>query len=151
MRPTVYISSFRKSKRLPEGVEKWSAAVYQPKGFDFPKAEWCDIRVDGTWQRPRDFLEAESPLHAYRAALLRTYRSRSEEAALWLSELAGPAALLCWCPYDRAAQRQMEQFGSFVCHTAVLAEVLRDDHKCNVFLDGDRLMMAVLTQESVDA
>jgi hypothetical protein len=31
-------------------VIKYSAAVYQPSGCRFPKANWCDIRdKDGKW------------------------------------------------------------------------------------------------------
>lgn len=142
-----YITSFAKSRYLPDNVRKWSAAVYQPEGFDFPKAAWTDIRdAYGNWNRPRDFLNFDEPLVAYREAMLSLYREREDIIEEWLKKRKNPFALCCWCPYDRAAQRQLRQWGSFVCHTAVIAEILTVDFKWPVWLDNDRLKMSVLTQ-----
>ncbi|HJS83819.1 MAG TPA: hypothetical protein VJ742_13415 [Nitrososphaera sp.] len=148
-KPHIFLTSFAMSKYLPIKVVPWSAAVYQPTGFKYPKATWTDIREDGKWMRPRDFLDAEKPLLAYRAKLYSMYESRLEDAEKWLSELQAPAALCCWCPYDKAAQRQLQQWGSFVCHTAVVGEFLIDKFQLPVWYDGDRRKMSVLTQKGL--
>ena len=139
------ITSFRCSHNL-EAV--WSAAVYQPKGYHYPKAEWADIRDEnGKWTRPRDFIGEEDPLLAYRQALLNLYASRTNVVAQWLAQVStfwGEFALCCWCPYDRAAQRQLQEHGSFVCHTAVIGEHLEQHHGVQVFYDNDRRLMKVL-------
>jgi hypothetical protein len=143
----VYITSFFKSHLVPKEVEKFSAAVYPPKGYEWmPKAMWTDIRdKQGNWTRPRNFEKAENPLMAYRNALWELYSEREREAVRWLSEREGAIALCCWCPADRPAQRQLKEWGSFVCHTAVLGEFITAlGHR--VWYDSDRLRMAVLTQ-----
>ena len=142
----IYLTSFFKIKELPKGVIPYSAAVYQPKGFSLEKVAWTDIRKDGKWIRPREFLDCDNPLHSYRAAMLDLYGSRIEEAKEWAAGLTGPVALCCWCPYDRAAKRQIETFGSFVCHTAVLSEFCSQELGLPVWEDADRRRMSVLTQ-----
>ncbi len=144
----VYLTSFQKSHALPPGVELRSAAVYQPTGYAYPKVDWTDIRADGHhWIRPRDFIGNHEPLLAYRQALLNVYLGRLDAARAWAQSLTSDVALCCWCPYDKAAQRQLHQFGSFVCHTAVVGEFIYnflDDLR--VWEDEDRRSMAVLTQ-----
>lgn len=145
----IYITSFRQSIVLPERVERWSAAVYQPKGFNYPKAAVWDIRPtefgETQWVRPREFVGHDEPLMAYRETLLNLYAARDHAIKQWLNRLQGAAALCCWCPYDKAAQRQLLQWGSFVCHTAVVGEHLTNQG-VEVWYDGDRRKMTVLTQ-----
>jgi hypothetical protein len=143
----VYLSSFFKAKELPVGVEAWSAAVYQPKGMTFPKAGWADIREDktGAWIRPRVFEGYSNPPKAYRDYLIEQYRGRIEEFNIWRYSQEGDAALLCWCPYDKAAKRQLDEWGSFICHTGVIAEFLIEQG-VPVWLDSDRSKMMVLSQ-----
>lgn len=143
----VYLVSFRRSHDLPQGVLACSAAVYPPRGYEhYPKVDWVDIRRQGRWIRPRDFIHEQNPLDAYRLALLSLYHSRLEDAKHWASRLTTDVALCCWCPYDQAAQRQLEQFGSFVCHTAVVGEFIDAHLGLQVWEDADRRRMAVLTQ-----
>ena len=136
------ITSFNRSHQLP--VPVFSAAVYQPQGYSYPKADWADIRRDGAWTRPRDFLGTEDPLLHYHQALLNLYAGRWDEIERWISSVGNNFALCCWCPYDRAAQRQLHEHGSFVCHTAVIGEVLEGDHGVRVWYDDDRRRMKVL-------
>lgn len=124
-----------------------SVAVYQPKGYSYPKVEWADIRRDGRWTRPRDFLSSEQPLVAYHDALYALYMERKDEAEWWRDAIPWDVALCCWCPYDQAAQRQLKDFGSFVCHTAVLSEFIYRELHVQVWEDGDRRHMAVLGQK----
>jgi len=144
----IYLTSFRKSVDLPPEFDTWSAAVYQPKGFNYPKAKCFDIRTEaGLWIRPRLFASASQPLICYRASLLTLYKSRAKEILRWLTGVGGEAALCCWCPYEKAAQRQLKEWGSFVCHLSVVGEYVTDYTEETVWYDSDRLQMAVLTQK----
>lgn len=135
----IHFTSFGRSKKLE--IPKYSCAVYQPKGYNYPKIEWTDIRREGHWTRPRDFLTAYKPLDAYREALWALYSSREEAIHKWLYGIKGEVALCCWCPFDRAAQRQLVEHGSFVCHTAVLGLVLEKKFHQIVTYDADREKM----------
>ena len=142
----VYLTSFFRSHELP--AVPHSCAVYPPKGYEhLPKVAWTDIRDDtGRWIRPRDFIMQPRPLQAYRDALYAQYLGRLDEARAWAQGLIWDVALCCWCPYDKAARRQLEQFGSFVCHTAVISEFVENELGLRVWEDGDRRRMAVLQQ-----
>jgi hypothetical protein len=139
----IYLTSFFKSDELPEDVQRWSAAVYQPRGYKFPKADWTDIRDEtGKWIRPREFLAARNPAEAYFDAMLAHYVRRIDAARSWLGELGlADAALCCWCPYDRAAKRQIEEFGSFICHTGPVGFFLENSLGVAVRYDDDRERM----------
>ena len=140
---SVVLTSFKKSLDLGFG-KPYSAAVYQPKGFNYPKLDIWDIRDDKEhWTRPRDFVDYEEPLREYRGKLLDLYGERFQAIRNWVDGLDHTAVLCCWCPYDRAAQRQLKVFGTFVCHTAVMYEVLRG-FGVDVMLDDDRKKMVKL-------
>lgn len=148
----VYLTSFFQSSKLNPSIKRWSGAVYQPKGYNYPKADCWDIRKDGKWIRPREFLEAEKPLIEYRNALWELYDSRRPQIEQWLGQHGWDeqfAAVCCWCPSDKAAKKQLDLFGSFVCHTSVVGEYLSEEMKIPVWYDSDRLKMAVLSQKSV--
>lgn len=101
--------------------------MYQPRGYTYPKVAWTDIRQNGKWVRPRNFLDSPDPAKAYYEAMLEMYRSRMPEAKWWLSCISGrDIALCCWCPHDRAAKRQLEEFGTFICHTGPLGTFLEE-------------------------
>lgn len=148
----IYLTSFFKSKELPKDVEPWSAAVYQPKGYNYPKAGWTDIREDktGEWIRPRMFEGYPNSRKAYRDWLMHEYQQRRDEASIWVYSQEGDVALCCWCPYDKAAQRQLSDWGSFICHTAVVGEFITKEFKVPVWYDADRLNMTVLGQEGLN-
>jgi hypothetical protein len=122
----------------------FSIAVYQPHWMpQLPKLDVFDIRDHGKWTRPRDFVDREDPLKAYAEHLWRLYDERHHEISKTLAGLPEEAALCCWCPYDKAAQRQLQQFGSFVCHSEVVGQVL-EYHGVSVGKDADRQDMKVL-------
>lgn len=142
------MTSFFRSHGLPPGFVPFSAAVYQPKGYSYVKAPWTDIRdANGNWIRPRNFLSAPDPLAAYHRALLDLYATRTGAIQTFLHscevERISPV-FCCWCPKDRAAQRQLQEHGTFVCHTAVVGEVL-EQFGVGVWYDDDRRRMKVLT------
>lgn len=140
--PDIHMTSFFASKKLDQGITPLSCAVYQPKGFKYPKVMWTDIRDDeGNWIRPRLFVNEENPLNAYWEAMRKHYLHRQDEALAWLDSFRGPVALCCWCPYDRAAQRQLKEFGTFICHTGPLGEFL-EDLGAVVWYDEDRRKLA---------
>lgn len=146
--PDIYLTSFRLSHGLAPHIVKMSVAMYPPKGYEhIPQLSWALIADEhGQWIRPRNFVTEEQPLQAYHDALYAQYKSRLGEAVAWSEQLSNDVALLCWCPYDRAAQRQLGDFGSFVCHTAVLSEFIFKELGLAVWEDGDRRHMAVLEQ-----
>jgi hypothetical protein len=142
----VYLTSFFESVKLPDSVEVYSAAVYQPSGYKYPKADWTDIRDQtGKWIRPREFLGDDDPAYSYYVAMLEHYRNRRNDAVAWLESVTDPyntdIALCCWCPYDKAAQRQLREFGTFICHTGPLGEFLAEELGMDVWYDTDRRMM----------
>lgn len=51
--------------------------------------------------------------------------------------------LCCWCPYDRAAKRQLEDCGSFVCHSWPVESFLKE-LGIEVVRDADRERMVTL-------
>jgi rhodanese-related sulfurtransferase len=75
-------------------------------------------------------------LHRYHDHLLSLYRRRWQQAQeggqvgyevaelLPLLSKDASVAFCCWCPYDRAAQRQLKDYGSFVCHSWVVESFL---------------------------
>lgn len=143
-----YLTSFFRTRELPADLEVYSAAVYQPDGYSFPKAEWADIRKDGRWIRPANFIKAPNPPMAYHDALMELYASRHDMIKDWCD--AHPKAVLCcWCPRDRAAQRQLREFGSFICHTSVMGEYLAEVLHLPVWYDADRRTMMVLQQKGI--
>lgn len=122
---TITTVSFFDVPRDSEDV--WSGAVYQPKGYDFPKAQWMDIRPGGDkWIRPREFMHWAQPEQGYLLALFDLYDFRLEstewgDPAVWLHNVVqGGDKVACWCPNERAARRQIEEFGSYICHLSVV-------------------------------
>lgn len=138
------LSSFKHGDK--QGV-KWplfSAAVYQPKGYSYPKAQWADIRdSSGSWIRPRNFVDLPNPLQSYSDALWRLYTSRLEAARRFFDDNGTDLILCCWCPYDKAAQRQLKEHGSFVCHTAVMYKFIKHQLNLKVVVDNDRAQRMV--------
>lgn len=137
----VYMTSFFKvnDDNTPEEFVPHSVAVYQPKGYTLPKIAWTDIRKDGKWIRPREFMDDPSPAEAYWSAILDHYDTREDEAWEWYETAPEYLAMCCWCPSDRAAQRQLKEFGSFICHTGPLGEWLESRLGVHVSYDEDRM------------
>jgi hypothetical protein len=139
MKPTIYLSSFRQyhtgdiARRIGQ---PFSIAVYQPQWWkEVPEAPLFNILNEkGDWIRPREFIPpnhdgtkpSQKVLQAYFEALFALYDTRRDQIRFWLRSQDVPRiGLLCWCPYDRAAKRQLEDFGSFVCHSAAVGEYLK--------------------------
>lgn len=142
------LTSFRvyHEGRLTNG---WSSAVYQPRWYTpLPKAYWMDIRPERTpgskWIRPREFIDQDRPLDGYFQALRELYSSRADEVKDWIANLPEERIhICCWCPYDKAARRQIEEWGTFVCHTAAVGAFLSDVVGQPVEYDDDRRRMVM--------
>lgn len=143
-----YLTSFKRARDIEYAdpyAEVFSAAVYQPKGFNYPKLDFFDIRdAKGKWTRPRDFVDKDRPLRAYRDALLGLYAPRYDAIESWARSRTKHSALCCWCPYDLAAERQLVTWGTFVCHTDVIRIVLTE-MGFYVTMDDDRKKMVNLS------
>lgn len=142
----IYMTSFQRSHGQWPAL---SVAMYQPKGFSLERVDWALIgNPDGSdWIRPRNFIDHPDPLHDYRTTLRARYESRISQAKLWcdhVGETFQGVVFCCWCPYDRAAKRQMEEWGSYVCHTDVLGEWIEDRLGIRVWYDSDRRKMKAL-------
>lgn len=143
---TVFLTSFKVYHERYGQPPTWktppvgySIAVYQPHWYSqLLKLDLFDIRDEhGQWVRPRNFIpEPESReeelvrgvdpalLRRYHNTLLGMYEKRwRHDLELGLSlrrdhfDQHEDVALCCWCPYDKAAQRQLRDYGSFVCHS----------------------------------
>ncbi len=144
----IHITSFQRSHGLRMPV--LSVAMYTPKGYEhIARLDWALIgKPDGTdWIRPRQFIGADDPLPQYRAALWRRYDERIHVARSWgdyIGDDYNAVAFCCWCPHDRAAQRQMGEHGSFVCHTDVLGEWIEARLGARVWFDSERRHMKAI-------
>ncbi len=140
----ILMTSFTRSHGMPH-VPKFSCAMYAPQGYDYPRISWTLIgREDGSdWIRPRNFIGLADPLTAYKAALWARYDEREKVARIWCDMMAGNAAIAfcCWCPHDRAAQRQMGEHGSYICHTDVLGQWIEERLGVRVWYDDERRLM----------
>jgi len=114
-----------------KGLENvWSGAVYQPKGYTFPKVDWMDIRDDdGLWIRPNRYLHYPQPAQGYLLNLYSHYQTRRYAADWWVDNLRHDETnyVACWCPNERAAVKQINDFGTYICHLSVV-EVFINDH-----------------------
>lgn len=144
---TVLLTSFRRWHEDNDALVDWwhestgwnvlkaySIAVYQPNWYrPLPTLRTFDIRQDSKWTRPRDFIPEDHEgepdpelLQRYHDALVDLYWSRRNDRALaTLFTDTYDVALCCWCPYDTAAKRQLDTFGSFVCHSWPVETVLK--------------------------
>src|SRR5688572_31003068 len=140
----VVLSSFRRWHSAGAVQEAWPArsiAQYQPHWLpQVPVLRaLTPVREDGTRLRPRDHA---GNLVAYRDELLKLFHARFEEIR---EAIAGvdQLALLCWCPYAKAAKRQLAEHGTFVCHGAVAGLYLSEVFRVTVQADRDRGQMWV--------
>lgn len=148
-----HLSSFQRWHRRVDPVPElvYSIAVYQPEWYPEVEVAKCFNILDdrGRWIRPRNFIPDghdgrpdRDLMNRYFRALLLNYESRAEEIQRWVQDHRHSQSvyLLCWCPHDRAAKRQISQYGSFVCHSAAVGYYLRQQG-CDVVYDNDRRKM----------
>src|SRR3990170_1746497 len=131
----IYLTSFYQYHRSThrDRVPGYSIARWQPKWYQPLPA----LRLFHPGQiRPRDF---GGDLQAYHETLLVIFRQRytSHDQRKWPWKQNGDIALCCWCPYAKAATRQIKEFGTFVCHSWP-AETFLKELGLEVIRDGDR-------------
>jgi hypothetical protein len=143
---TIYLTSFKAYWEGEDDVctytykmPAFSIAVYQPKWYwNLEPLRLFDIRDRGRWIRPRDFITEEAstaPDHElllrYHLKLYSMYTERwdrqpeYEQKAFLRRVQSQDEAWCCWCPYDKAAKRQLDTYGSFVCHSWVVETFLK--------------------------
>lgn len=124
--------------------EAWSAAMYQPHWYPGKLRQLGIFLIQEQpgwdWIRPRMFAHYKEPLVEYGHELYQLYKLRKDRIERWVDHVQGKSvALCCWCPYDKAAQRQLKEHGSFVCHLGVVAWFLTNEFKVDCqFLDKEQ-------------
>jgi len=133
----IILTSFRKATEY-EGVKKYSVARFQPQGTSpLPSLRFlAAVDRDG---KPLhlDDLSPEN-LEAYRNALRDGYKARWGAIKKWLDSLSPDEdiVLCCWCPYSKSAQKQIEKYGRFFCHTSLIKEML-NKHRPDILVVDD--------------
>ncbi|KKM88425.1 hypothetical protein LCGC14_1259000, partial [marine sediment metagenome] len=102
------------------------------------------FRQDGSPLRLRDF---ENPLEGYREEYLAGLEDMRPVILPLLERIvrrprSKHLAFCCWCPHSRASQGQLAAFGTFACHTMLLAGWLKQVG-FSVVLDAARLNTGV--------
>jgi len=134
----VLITSFKMSTQYKYTFKVFSVARFQPQGFSYPKLSFLAAKgPDGKKLLLRDFV---NPLEGYKRALYAGFTARKRQVQKWLDGLDPDEniALACWCPYSAATQRQLRRFGTFACHTGLIARMINKHRPdVNVILDTD--------------
>lgn len=154
-RPPIILTSFQQRHLMKDILKQWqpkwkaySIAVYQPQWFDtLPKCSAFNILdKNNIWIRPRNYEKFRKPLVQYGQDLYELYHTRRARIERWLTLIQKyeRVYLCCWCPYDRAAQRQIKQHGTFVCHSAAVEWFLRENFGIVCIRDNDRDKMIEL-------
>ncbi len=139
----IFMTSFRESRRLRGELRQWefySVARWQPRELNYRELpQLAAFRQDGSPLRLRDF---DDPLEGYRKEYLAGLEDmRSVILPLLERIMSYPRgkhlAFCCWCPHSKASQNQLAAFGTFACHTMLLAGWL-EQAGFSVALDLDR-------------
>lgn len=127
----VVFTSFQKAHRYPG--EKFSIAMFQPAGFNFPELtffmpvsdELESIRTKSYLKslNPHDFYE---DLEMFGTEITRAFGSRIDEIIHFSSTLSASKdiALCCWCPYSKSTKEQVKALGVFACHSGLASKFL---------------------------
>lgn len=133
----VVFTSFRKSQNF--NGEKFSIARFQPKGYRYKELRFLAAEDEkGGKILLRNF---ENPIEDYREVLRRSFKARGTAIRGWLESLSPDVdiVLCCWCPYSKSTQEQIKKRGSFVCHSGLIAQMIRKYRPdVPVELDDDR-------------
>lgn len=132
----VYLTSFVKS--VEYNCPKYSVARRQPKGFNYPELKFL-APISSTGEILRLSTFPNDPVANYAIALKEAYKYRWDVIKSWLCSLSEDIALCCWCPYSKSTQRQLKEYGVFVCHTGLVGQMIRKWRPdIEVVLDSDR-------------
>jgi hypothetical protein len=152
---TIFLTSFKRYFDSKCAVPGYSIAVYQPRWYPkLPKIDMFDIRDEnGQWTLPRNFVIFDEfgeqknsdmdVLRDYHDTLVAMYHTRFKILGS-IPEITKDAALCCWCPYEKAAKRQLEHYGTFVCHSMAVETFLKEIG-IEVVRDKDREKMVMIT------
>jgi len=138
----IFMTSFKESRRLGDRWECYSVARWMPRGLNYRELpQFAAFRQDGSPLRLRDF---ENPLEGYREEYLAGLEDMRPVILPLLERIvrrprSKHLAFCCWCPHSQASRAQLREFGTFACHTLLLAGWLKEVG-FSVVLDTDRLV-----------
>jgi len=140
---SVILSSFKKSKKilnLFDNIKPYSVSRFNPSGYPYERLEFLSA-YDVNGNRLR--LKGSSP-EQYRHEWLKYIVKNKEIVFNWLDNLDNNVHILlcCWCPYSQSIKKQIKNYGSFVCHTGLIGNLInkyRPD--IELILDKDRVFM----------
>lgn len=118
---TIKITSFHQSCK--ETGEKFSVAVFQPKGFSYKVLSFlAPLDCEGR----RIHLEYRE-LEKFKEALQLGYKKRWQTISTWLKSLSADKdiVLCCWCPYTQGAKQAIKTDGFFACHIGLIAKMIK--------------------------
>lgn len=120
----IFMTSFQESRKLGDRFECYSVARWQPRSFNYPDLpQLAAFRQDGSPLRLRDF---DEPLEGYREEYLSGLEDMRPVIVPLLEGIVHQPrskhlAFCCWCPHSQASREQIVEFGTFACHTLLLA------------------------------
>ena len=138
----IVITSFKESVNIRKyqsfiDANTYSVARFQPKHFDYIQLHFLSAKdVNGNRLR----LTGENKFQTYKSKLLEYYKTQKSDIHNWLKSLRNDDKdlICCWCPYSNTTKNQMNVFGTFVCHTGIVGQLInvaRPD--IDVYMDED--------------
>jgi len=139
----IILTSFKEANWIAEklniGKENiYSVARWQPRGYSFKELSFLSATdKDGNKLLLRNF---ENPIQDYAEALKEGYRARWKEIKQWLDSLDNDKdiILVCWCPHSSQTKKQIEEYGTFCCHTGLIGKMINKHRPVTVVLDRER-------------
>ena len=139
---SILLTSFKKSLKLKgkSNIEFYSVSRWQPSNFFYPSLDFLGAYNKN---KQRLFLKGRNnPLQSYQHDLFEYYVSQWKKINSWLTSLNNNDKLIvlcCWCPYSNSTKKQIQNFGSFACHTGLIGKII--NKYCpeeTLYLDIDR-------------
>lgn len=140
----IIFTSFNESRNILKkdfirhrDVNLCSVSRWQPKGFSYIDLPFLAAKnVNG------EKLTLKNGLKEYKRQLYMYYKSQWKDSIVpWVESLNPDVVymLCCWCPHASHSRRQLDVYNTFVCHNALIGDVIslvRDD--ISIFLDDVR-------------
>lgn len=122
----VMLTSFNEAKKLKCG-NKFSVARTKPQwAKNYQELMFlAPFDPEGNAITLRRF--PHDPTGGYAAELKRAYLSRWHKIDEWLRglDVTRQYVLCCWCPHSSTSKRQIQEYGTFACHTLLIAKMIR--------------------------
>lgn len=139
---SVILTSFTAFAKIDHNRETrgYSVARYQPQGFALP---WLPfLAACNKYAFPLKLRHFTDPLTGYPEEYsLWLQRNWKVDVRPWLDSLDNTKDiyLCCWCPYSKTSQLQLMTFGTFACHTGLIAKMIAKHRPdIDILFDEDR-------------